>query len=78
MSLRDILSYLLQVKDFQPYYSFNPRRMHQLRIGADMLREALTLVSEREARAAQAKKNEKAVAEAAAEKACRFHTTILN
>jgi len=62
------LGFYPEVRDFQPYYSFNPRRIHQLRIGADMLREALTLVSEREERAAQAKKNEKAVAEAAAEK----------
>ncbi|KAJ7498889.1 hypothetical protein FB451DRAFT_13759 [Mycena latifolia] len=57
-----------EVEDFQPYYSFNPRRMDNLRIGADMLREAIALESDKQARAAQSKKEEKAVADAAAEK----------
>jgi hypothetical protein len=50
------------------YYIFNPRRMNNLRIGADMLREAIDLESEKQARAVQAKMDEKVVAEAAAEK----------
>ncbi|KAJ7682770.1 hypothetical protein DFH06DRAFT_1464410 [Mycena polygramma] len=60
------LGFYPEVKDFQPYYIFNPRKMQHLRIGADMLREAVSLGEE--TRAAQAKKEEKALAEAAAEK----------
>jgi len=62
------LGFYPEVKDFQPYYTFNPRKTQNLRIGADMLREAVDLGSEKEARAAQAKKEEKTVADAAAEK----------
>ncbi|KAJ7771404.1 hypothetical protein DFH07DRAFT_228844 [Mycena maculata] len=62
------LGFYPEVKDFQPYYTFNAKKMVNLRIGADMLREAVSLGSEKEVRAAQAKKAEKAVADAAAEK----------
>ncbi|KAJ6539379.1 hypothetical protein B0H19DRAFT_1178767 [Mycena capillaripes] len=57
-----------EVRNFQPFYAFNPRRIQNLRIGAEMIREALAAVEEKETRAAQARKEEKAVAEAAAEK----------
>ncbi|KAJ7047338.1 hypothetical protein C8F04DRAFT_1058469 [Mycena alexandri] len=59
-----------EVTDFQPYYTFHPtsKRMHTLRIGAEMLQEAVSLGSEKEARMAQAKKEEKAAADAVAEK----------
>ncbi|KAJ6599035.1 hypothetical protein DFH09DRAFT_1303593 [Mycena vulgaris] len=62
------LGFYPEVEDFQPFYTFNPRRMDHLRIGADMLREAIALESEKQARAVQSKKEEKAVADAAAEK----------
>ncbi|KAJ7638844.1 hypothetical protein FB45DRAFT_904018 [Roridomyces roridus] len=57
-----------EVVDLQPYYKFNPKKMSCINIGADMLRETLALETEKEARMAQAKKDEKAVANAAAEK----------
>ncbi|KAJ7781208.1 hypothetical protein B0H16DRAFT_1497439 [Mycena metata] len=59
-----------EVVDFQPYYQWRqtPKRMHALRIGAEMLQEAVSLGSEKEARMAQAKKEEKAAADAVAEK----------
>ncbi|KAJ7179107.1 hypothetical protein C8R46DRAFT_1072462 [Mycena filopes] len=59
-----------EVKDFQPYYTFHPtpKRMHALEIGAAMLREAVELESEKEVRMVTAKKEEKALADAAAEK----------
>ncbi|KAJ7068306.1 hypothetical protein C8F01DRAFT_1364671 [Mycena amicta] len=62
------LGFSPHVEDYQPVYIFNPKRLHQLRIGADLLRETLALMTEKEARAIQARKNEKAVAAAAAEK----------
>ncbi|KAJ7095419.1 hypothetical protein B0H15DRAFT_112395 [Mycena belliarum] len=62
------LGFYPEVEDFQPYYTFNPRRMVNLRIGADMLREVIALESDKQARAVHSKKEEKAVADAAAEK----------
>jgi len=62
------LGFSPEVVDFQPFYTFNPRRMDNLRIGAEMLRETVALMSDKEARAAQSKKEEKAAADAAAEK----------
>ncbi|KAJ7700129.1 hypothetical protein B0H17DRAFT_901028, partial [Mycena rosella] len=66
------LGFYPEVQDFQPYYTFNPRRMDNLRIGADMLRDAISLESDKQARAVQSKKEEKAVADAAAEKVIRL------
>nr|GAT59454.1 predicted protein [Mycena chlorophos] len=57
-----------EVHDYQPLYVFNPKRLHQLRVAADVLRDTMTLATEKEARALNARKNEKAVAAAAAEK----------
>ncbi|KAF8195857.1 hypothetical protein K438DRAFT_2017104 [Mycena galopus ATCC 62051] len=62
------LGFYPEVKDFQPYYIFNPRKKLELRIGAEILRNQLSLSSEKELRAVQGKKDEKAVAAAAAEK----------
>ncbi|KAJ7276434.1 hypothetical protein B0H12DRAFT_1085423 [Mycena haematopus] len=62
------LGFYPEVKDFQPYYTFNPRKKDSLRIGAEILRAQLDLLTDKEVRAAQAKKEEKAVAAAAAEK----------
>ncbi|KAJ6515862.1 hypothetical protein C8R45DRAFT_1087008 [Mycena sanguinolenta] len=62
------LGFYPEVKDFQPYYTFNPRKKDNLRIGAEIIRAQLDLMADKEARAAQAKKDEKAVAAAAAEK----------
>jgi hypothetical protein len=57
-----------QVVDFQPYYSFNPRRMEDLRLGAAILQEALSREAEKDRRANVSKVSEKAVAEAVAQK----------
>ncbi|EKM80075.1 hypothetical protein AGABI1DRAFT_113299 [Agaricus bisporus var. burnettii JB137-S8] len=57
-----------EVKDFQPYYTFYPRHMDDLRLGAIILREHVNLETEKAERAARAKANEKANAAAAAEK----------
>ncbi|KAK7054274.1 PUB domain-containing protein [Favolaschia claudopus] len=57
-----------EVRDYQPYYTFNPRKKDHLRIGAEILRAQFELLEQKEARASQAKKEEKAVAAAAAEK----------
>jgi len=62
------LGFRPEVKNFQPYYTFNPRFMDDLKIGAAILQHFVQLETEREERAALAKKSEKAVAEAAAEK----------
>lgn len=54
-----------QVEKFQPLYVFNKKRhMEDLKIGADILREALDRELTKEERAAQAKREEKAVAAA--------------
>ncbi|KAJ7283621.1 hypothetical protein C8J57DRAFT_1293078 [Mycena rebaudengoi] len=62
------LGFYPDVQNFQPFYTFNPRRMDNLRIGAEILREAVNLGSEKEERAARSKKEEKAAADAVAEK----------
>ncbi|KAJ7507845.1 hypothetical protein B0H11DRAFT_2185404 [Mycena galericulata] len=55
------LGFYPDVQDFQPYYKFNLKKMDHLRIGAQMLREALALETEKEARAVHSKKEEKAI-----------------
>ncbi|KAJ7904549.1 hypothetical protein B0H14DRAFT_2663424 [Mycena olivaceomarginata] len=62
------LGFYPEVQDFQPYYTFNPRKKDNLRIGAEVLKAQLDLLTEKEVRAAQAKKDEKAAAAAVAEK----------
>lgn len=62
------LGFRPEVKNFQPYYTFNPRFMDDLKIGTAILQHFVQLETEKEERAALAKKSEKAVAEAAAEK----------
>ncbi|KAJ3576196.1 hypothetical protein NP233_g581 [Leucocoprinus birnbaumii] len=57
-----------EVKDFQPYYTFNPRYMDDLQIGARILRDFIDLETEKIERAAKARANEKANAAAAAER----------
>jgi hypothetical protein len=58
----------MKVKDFQPYYTFNPRYMDDLRVGAKILRDCIDLENEKAERAARAKANEKANAAMAAER----------
>ncbi|KAG7449173.1 uncharacterized protein BT62DRAFT_929155 [Guyanagaster necrorhizus] len=62
------LGFRPEVKNFQPFYTFNPRHMDSLRIGSAILKEAFDLETEKQQRAARAKKEEKAVAAAAANK----------
>ncbi|EKM59515.1 uncharacterized protein PHACADRAFT_250072 [Phanerochaete carnosa HHB-10118-sp] len=53
-----------QVEDYQPLYVFKPRRIGDLRIGAEILKEALDREMTKEERAERAKQQEKAVAAA--------------
>jgi len=57
-----------EVHNFQPFYTFNQRHMEDLRIGNSILKDYVDLETEKQERIAQAKKNEKASIEAAAEK----------
>jgi hypothetical protein len=52
--------------NFQPYYRFNSRKMVDLRIGAAILKEAVDLEAEKQERLNQSKREEKALAAAAA------------
>lgn len=58
----------LEVKNFQPYYTFHHRHFEELQIGSTILKEYLAIESEKEERIALAKKNEKAAHDAIAEK----------
>ncbi|KAF8639673.1 hypothetical protein AX17_000937 [Amanita inopinata Kibby_2008] len=60
------LGFRPQVRDFQPYYVHNPRYVEDLHVGAAILKEFIDLEAMKAERAVQAKKEEKAVAEAAA------------
>ncbi|KAF8897564.1 hypothetical protein BD779DRAFT_1491522 [Infundibulicybe gibba] len=62
------LGFRPEVKNFQPFYAFNSRKMNDLRIGAAILKEFIDLETEKMERATRSKKEEKAVAEAAAYK----------
>ena len=53
-----------QVEEYQPLYVFNPKRLGDLRIGAEILKEALERELTKEERAERAKQQEKAVAAA--------------
>jgi hypothetical protein len=48
------------VKNFQPFYTYNPRRIEDLRLGAAILREFVDLESEKAERAARSKVDHKA------------------
>jgi len=58
------LGFQPEVKDFQPFYTWNPKFKDDLRIGVDMLREAVILDTEKRERAESARKVEKAAADA--------------
>ncbi|KAG5651354.1 hypothetical protein H0H81_008971 [Sphagnurus paluster] len=60
------LGFRPEVKNFQPYYTFNPRRMNDLRIGTAILKEFVDLENERAQRAERSKVDQKAVAAAVA------------
>jgi len=62
------LGFRPEVNNFQPYYTFNRKHIQDLQMGAALLKEYITLETEKEGRAAKAKKNEKAAHEAAAER----------
>lgn len=59
------MGFRAEVKNFQPYYVFNPRKLHDLQIGAAILKEALNRQSEKDERASRAKQEEKEATEAA-------------
>ncbi|KII95164.1 hypothetical protein PLICRDRAFT_128697 [Plicaturopsis crispa FD-325 SS-3] len=61
------LGFRPEVKDFQPYYVFNARKMEDLRIGSAMLEETLVTEREKEERQKRAKAEEKAAAAAVAQ-----------
>jgi hypothetical protein len=52
------------VKNFQPFYTFNSRRVEDLRLGAAILKEFVDLENEKAERAARSKVDQKAVTEA--------------
>jgi hypothetical protein len=58
----------VKVVDFQPYYVFNKRHMSDLRIGATILQEHVDLETTKREQAEKSKREEKAAAEAAANK----------
>lgn len=62
-----ILPYLssLQVKEFQPLYVWNERKGEELRIGAQMLQEAIDLAEQKSVRSRRNAAEAKAAAEAA-------------
>jgi len=62
------LGFRPEVKNFQPFYTFNQRHMEDLRMGSSILKDYIELETEKQERAARSKKNEKASIEAAAEK----------
>lgn len=52
------------MKNFQPFYTFNPRRVEDLRLGTTILKEFVDLENEKAERAARSKVDQKAVTEA--------------
>ncbi|KAL0949526.1 hypothetical protein HGRIS_009577 [Hohenbuehelia grisea] len=60
------LGFRAEVKNFQPYYVFNPRRKDDLLIGAAILKDAIELETSKHDRAVKSKQEEKAAIEAAA------------
>ncbi|KAI6105554.1 hypothetical protein F5141DRAFT_134531 [Pisolithus sp. B1] len=61
------LGFRAEVKDFQPYYVFNPRHVADLRIGAAILAEAIDLEEKKQERLKRSRAEEKAAAAAAAQ-----------
>ncbi|KAF9009034.1 hypothetical protein BDQ17DRAFT_1349410 [Cyathus striatus] len=62
------LGFRPEVRNFQPYYTFNKRHFEDLKIGVGILKDFISLENEKAMRAAHAKQNEKLVAEEAAKK----------
>ncbi|KIM46147.1 hypothetical protein M413DRAFT_305023 [Hebeloma cylindrosporum] len=62
------LGFRPEVNNFQPYYTFHRKHMEDLQMGAGILKEYITLETEKQERAARAKKSEKAAHDAAAER----------
>lgn len=58
------MGFRAEVRDFQPYYTFNPKFIDHLRIGAEIIHEAVKVDTERRERMERAKKEEKAAADA--------------
>ena len=49
------------MKNFQPFYTFDPRRVEDLRLGTTILKEFVDLEKEKAERAARSKVDQKAV-----------------
>lgn len=49
------------MKNFQPFYTFNPRHLEDLRLGSTILKEFVDLENEKAERAARSKVDQKAV-----------------
>ncbi|KAF5369925.1 hypothetical protein D9758_001015 [Tetrapyrgos nigripes] len=60
------------IEDFQPYYSFMPSRMEDLKIGNMILREAFDLQTKKKEQASVTKMTQKEMAQEAADKARDF------
>ncbi|KIY71471.1 hypothetical protein CYLTODRAFT_435250 [Cylindrobasidium torrendii FP15055 ss-10] len=58
----------IQVVNFQPYYTWNPKKLQELKIGCAMIKETVTLETEKEERAKSSREAEKAAKLAAAER----------
>ncbi|KAK7470610.1 hypothetical protein VKT23_002034 [Stygiomarasmius scandens] len=57
-----------EVEDFQPYYTFNPARMDDLKIGHEILKDFLDLQNKKKERAAVPTMTQKQMAQATADK----------
>jgi len=60
------LGFQPKVENFQPFYVFNPSRLSDLSIGAEIIKEKVELETEKQERTLRSKKEEKAAAEAVA------------
>lgn len=65
------MGFRAEVKDFQPFYTFNPKFIDNLRIGAEIIQEAVKTDIEKNERLARAKKEEKSATEAVKRKVSR-------
>lgn len=61
------MGFRADVQDFQPYYVFDPSCSKELRIGAEVVREALTRETEKEERVQKYRKEEKSLKQLQAE-----------
>ncbi|KAG6854815.1 hypothetical protein C0991_001242 [Blastosporella zonata] len=70
------LGFRPEVKNFQPYYTFNPRRIGDLETGTAILKEFVDLENERAERASRSKVDQKAVAAAVAQQVSQIFKDV--